>query len=111
MSCKGSNRYSNWELYTMVHVDHYVAYLDLHASNFVIGFGPANSTLDQILAKSCAVEDDPETYYDERAVDSRTERIYISQPLSFADGQSFLLEDMSVKITDFGRGSIAPVFI
>jgi hypothetical protein len=50
--------------------------------------------------------EDPETYFDERKVDSRMERIYISQPLSFADGESFILEDMLVKLADFGHGSL-----
>jgi serine/threonine protein kinase len=84
--------------------------LDLHASNFIIGFDRTRVTVDQLIANTVKVED-PETYFDERKVDSRTERIYISEPLSFADGGSFILEDMSVKIADFGCGSfICEVF-
>jgi hypothetical protein len=82
----------------------FLIYIDLHPSNFVIGLGATNITIDQLLAKSVPVED-PETYFDERKVDSRKERIYISQPLSLADGESFILKDMSTKLTDFGLGS------
>lgn len=79
--------------------------LDLHASNFILGFDPTNTTVEQLVAKSAPVED-PESYFDERKVDSKTERIYISEPLSFADGDPFILENMSVKIADFGCGFI-----
>jgi len=49
--------------------------LDLHPSNFVIGFKPINTTVDQLIKKSVA-EHDPETHYKERIVDSRRERFY-----------------------------------
>ena len=77
--------------------------LDLHPSNFVIGFKPINTTVDQLIKKSVA-DHDPEKYYKERIVDSRWERFYGHQPLCLPDGAPFTLENMVVKICDFGHG-------
>jgi len=75
----------------------------------MIGFSLTNATVEQLVAKSVPAED-PETYFYETKViyreeDCKKERIYISQPLSFADQNLFVLQVMSVKITDFGCGS------
>jgi hypothetical protein len=77
--------------------------LDLHPSNFVIGFKPINTTVDQLIKKSVA-DHDPEKYYKERIVDSRWERFYGHQPLCLPDGAPFTLKNMVVKICDFGHG-------
>jgi hypothetical protein len=77
--------------------------LDLHPLNFLIGFKPISTTVDQLIKKSVP-EEDPEKHYRNRIVDSREERFYGSQPLRLADGAPFNLEDMCVKIFDFGHG-------
>ena len=59
--------------------------------------------LDQLIKKSVA-EHDQEKHYKERIVDSRRERFYAPQPLCLADGAPFTLENMVVKICDFGHG-------
>ena len=107
MSCKDPILYIPPELYTMVNTVLSVAiYVDLHVSNFVLGFSPPNETVENIVVNSAAPVDDPETYFDERKVDSKMERIYISQPLTLADEEPFILEIIAVKITDFGYGFI-----
>ena len=75
----------------------------------MIGFSLTTAPVEQLVAKSVPAED-PETYFYETKVihleeDGKKERIYICLPLSFAEQDLFVLQDMSVNITDFGCGS------
>jgi hypothetical protein len=78
---------------------------DIRSSSFELSHWVQtyNTTVDQLIKESVP-EEDPEKHYRNRFVDSREERFYGSQPLCLADGAPFKLEDICVKICDFGHG-------
>ena len=64
-------------------------------------------TLDEVLAKDkgLSTRGDPAQDFETWNIEGRPVRIYYSQPICwFDDGEIINLEDVVIKITDFGKG-------
>jgi hypothetical protein len=94
--------------------------IDIHPKNFLIKFGAESLTMADVLAKDKAFEryDDPANSYGIYTVGENKSlgikggqkvKIYNSQPINFfAAGKLIDLDDMVIKISDFGKGAIPP---
>jgi hypothetical protein len=84
--------------------------IDLHAPNYLVTFQFIPSTMFQLLIKDNAVKakENPKTLYNDyvNASTGQEIRIYRSQPLDLmSEGEIFSLDNMKIKIADFGKGT------
>jgi hypothetical protein len=80
---------------------------DFHAPNYLVTFQFIPPTVSELLIKDNA-KGNPETNYVDYANVStgHESRIYRSQPLDLIpDGDTFSLDNLQVKIADFGKGT------
>jgi hypothetical protein len=96
-----TQRYALWWLFANV-------FADFHPKNFLLGFDSTPLTVKELLAKDKAFSiygDPAETYSEYNVGDGVMVRVYLSQPIClFSDGDSLPLDDLVVKIADFGKG-------
>jgi hypothetical protein len=83
--------------------------IDFHAPNYLITLQSIPTTITELLMKDNAAKsmNSPETDYVEytNAATGQKNKIYRSQSLDLIlDGEVFCLDDIIVKITDFGKG-------
>jgi hypothetical protein len=80
--------------------------IDLHPENILIGFGSSNLSVEQVLALEASPDVNPtlSTEYEIQGF-SKVHRVYLSQPLRLAEGKSFSINELIIKIADLGKGT------
>jgi serine/threonine protein kinase len=86
-----------------------LTFVDFHPKNLLLGFGLTPITVRELLAKDNAFSiygDPAEVYHLYDVGDGVMVRVYVSQPIClFSDGDPLPLDDLVVKIADFGNGT------
>lgn len=85
--------------------------LDVHPRNFLVSFRSTPLTLSELLAGDHSVSiygtESANAYFEwSPGPEYEKVRIYTSHPICrFLDGEAFALDDIVIKIADFGKGS------
>jgi serine/threonine protein kinase len=78
--------------------------IDFHVKNFLVGLKAATPlTVSEVLAQDKSIHTLTSDYMSLKTDNNL--RVYYSQPLcGFLDGESFAVENIIIKIADFGKG-------
>lgn len=83
---------------------------DLHLRNLLFKFGPSDMTLGELLRKD-KNSGEPENFGIYTLDDGRQVKYFQSHPLhGFGVGDQIRLDDMIIKIADFGHGTLSACF-
>jgi hypothetical protein len=88
-----------------------LCFIDFHPKNFLLSFGCTPLTVRELLArdKAFSIYGDPTEACWEAESDGVKIRMYQSQPICFfSDGDPLPLQDLVIKVADFGKG--IPIF-
>jgi hypothetical protein len=82
---------------------------DLHPRNILVSFDPKLVTIKDILTKKDIERQDPETqfYQGIRQNLEKCLKTQMSQPITFKTGTRIPFKSISVKLTDFGFGTLS----